>query len=514
MTSSPSAPAKDWQQPLYQHPLAWILLLACAHIISRVTISEGMKWDESEQILWSQEFLLGYGSQPPAYSWLQWAVGQLLGPSVLALSIVKHSLIVLTYVLAWQAARVLLPAKGAFWVAGGLLLMLPFGWDSVRDQTHTILVTAMTFGTWWMVLRQVKTPNPIHFVWLGVFCGLGMLAKYSFAMLIGVLFVAALTVPQVRRAVLGRGWWLAPLVGLLIFAPHAWWLSQHWREATTETIHKMDISTQVSHLKGLSALAKAVFSTLGLWLIVALATYRGRLWKAAYRAEATAGAAPDWRAWAWPLLRRYLALVFIILIAMVVVGDVSNFKQRWVLPLTAIAPLALYAWRPALLAEGIGRGYTTAVVLFALVFWTLATIRPWQADWRHDPDELNHPVAELAQQLAAAGYDGKGLIVGSDNMVAAMLRSRNPHAYAMSCTAEWGRMAECLAGGRARAADTGVGLLYIARMDKATPDWWDTVLASHPGAAPQSLTIPFVHMRASTPPMQYQYVWLPAPVSP
>ena len=92
------------------------------------------------------------------------------------------------------------------------------------------------------------------------------------------------------------------------------------------------------------------------------------------------------------------------------------------------------------------------MVLFALVFWTLATIRPWQADWRHDPDELNHPVAQLAQQLVAAGYDGKGLIVGSDNMVAAMLRSRNPHAYAMSCTAEWGRMAECLAGGRARAA--------------------------------------------------------------
>ncbi len=55
---------------------------------------------------------------------------------------------------------------------------------------------------------------------------------------------------------------------------------------------------------------------------------------------------------------------------------------------------------------------------------------------------------------------------------------------------------------------------FLPSPGEAMPDWWNTVLASHPGAVPQSLTIPFVHMRASTPPMQYQYVWLPAPVNP
>lgn len=515
MTSASPSSAKDWQSQLYRHPLAWVLVLACAHVISRVAISDGMKWDESEQILWSQQFLLGYGAQPPAYSWLQWLVGQLLGPTVLSLSLVKHSLIVLTYVLAWQTGRALLPAKGAFWVAGGLLLMLPFGWDSVRDQTHTILVTAMAFGAWWMALRQVRAPALVNFVGLGIFCGVGMLAKYSFAMLIGVFAVAAFSVPQVRRALLGRGWWLAPLIGLLIFAPHGFWLLQHWREATTETIHKMDISTQVSHLKGLGALATAVFSTLGLWLLVSLASYRSRLWKADPTPLPAADLAlPEWRIWAWPLLWRYLALVFAILVAMVLVGDVSSFKQRWVLPLTAVAPLALYVWRPRLLADGVGRGYTTTVLVFALVFLTLATVRPWQSNLRKDPDELNHPVAQLSASLAAAGYDGQGVIVGSDNMVAAMLRSRNPGAYATACTAEFGRMADCLAQARAKAAQTGRGLLYIARMDKATPAWWEPVLAAAPGASVQDLTLPFSHMRASTPPMHYQYLWLPAPITP
>ncbi len=517
-TSSTTAPS-DWQQSLYRHPLLALAFLVVAHIVSRVTISEGMKWDESEQILWSQDFLLGYGSQPPVYSWLQWAVNQVLGPSVLALAVLKHSLIALTYVLAWQTGRTLLSDKGAFWVAGSLVLMLPFGWDSVRDQTHTVLVTAMCFGAWWMALRQVQAPNARNFVWLGVFCGLGMLAKYSFAMLIGVFAIAAITVPQVRRALMGKGWWLAPLVGLLIFTPHAWWLLQHWHEATTETIQKMDITAEVTRIKGLGALAKAVLSTLGLWLIVVLCSYRSRLWGSAF--ATTAASAPVWRSWAWPLFSRYLALVLVIFLAMVLLGNVSSFKQRWVLPLTAIAPLALYTWRPALLANGVGRGFTWGVLAFALVFLSMATLRPWQAGWRDDADELNHPVPQLAQQLTAAGYDGKSVIVGSDHMVAAMLRSHFPQAYAMACNPGFSKMDACMAAARSKATQLGTGLLVVARMDKAPADWWQAALpaiATTPPTQqplqPQSLHIPYLRMSAATPPLHYQFVWSPAPVTP
>lgn len=119
----------DWQQALYTKPWIWLALWICAHIVSRISISAGMKWDESEQILWAQQLHLGYGPQPPLYTWMQWAVCQILGPSVLALALLKHLLIALTYCLAWLAGRELLDRKGAWWVAAGLLLMPPFGWD-------------------------------------------------------------------------------------------------------------------------------------------------------------------------------------------------------------------------------------------------------------------------------------------------------------------------------------------------------------------------------------------------
>jgi len=115
MTSAHTPSSRDWQARLYEHPLVWLVLLTVAHVVSRVAISPGMKWDESEQILWAQQFALGYGPQPPLYTWMQWAVCQLLGPSVLALALVKQVLIALSYVLAWHAARTLLdpPVPGA-----------------------------------------------------------------------------------------------------------------------------------------------------------------------------------------------------------------------------------------------------------------------------------------------------------------------------------------------------------------------------------------------------------------
>ena len=55
---------------------------------------------------------------------------------------------------------------------------------------------------------------------------------------------------------------------------------------------------------------------------------------------------------------------------------------------------------------------------------------------RGDVDELNHPAAELAVALAQAGYDGRGLIIASDHMMAGMLRTRFPQAPVDSCA--WG----------------------------------------------------------------------------
>jgi hypothetical protein len=51
-------------EAFYANPLPWLLVLAAAHITIRVAISPALKWDEAQQILWTQHLQWGYGAQP------------------------------------------------------------------------------------------------------------------------------------------------------------------------------------------------------------------------------------------------------------------------------------------------------------------------------------------------------------------------------------------------------------------------------------------------------------------
>lgn len=498
LTAAPLAP--PLRSPV-AHPLAWLLALALAHVLVRVAVSPALKWDEAEQMLWSQQLALGYGAQPPLYTWLQWGVNALVGPSVLALSLLKHALLALTYALMWLAARELLDERGAWWASASMLLLPALGWYSVRDHTHTILVTAMACGAWWLLLRIVRQPRPLDFAALGLVCGLGMLAKYSFALVAGAMLLAALSVPRARRALLSRGWWWAPLVGLLVVGPHLVWLLSHLHEATVGTLDKMEIQAASGPLKGVRHLLQGVAGTLVLFALFALWAFRGACWRGPVQP-----AAP----WAQQLFRRYLALVLAALLAMVLAG-VTEFKGRWLLPLLCVVPLAAFAARPELRRHPRAGRYTGAVVAMALLILLAAGVRPWFSGLRGEVDELNHPAAELGAALSAAGYDGRGPIIAADHMMAGLLRTRFPQAPVQSCSAREGDLPACVAGHVARARAAGQGWLLVSRADRLEPGWWAQATARLPAPAPvRVIELPFHMVRAGMPPARYEYRWQPA----
>ena len=525
MTTTTATTATAAPGGLYTRPWAVLLLFVLAHVLMRLSVSTALELDEAEQMVWSQHLALGYGVQPPLYTWLQWGFNLVFGPSLLSLILLKQSLLAGTYVLLWLAARHQgLGLRGAWWAAASLLLFPVVGWMAVRDLTHTVLVTAMALGLCWTVLRMVRAPKASNYALVGLFCGLGMMAKYSFAMLIGAYVLACLTVPQARRALFQRGWWLAPLVGVLIFLPNLLWVLANWHEATAQTIEKMEISTQTSYWVGLGNLVEILAATLLLWAIVVGLAFRGQL-RAPLPDDAVARW--PWRTWAWPLLSRFVLIVLLMLLAMVVMGDVNNFKQRWILPLVVVVPLLLFVWKPQL-QDGAVRGggiYTGAVLLFALIFFIMATVRPWWAarDGKsQQADELILPVPELAAQLRTVGYDGQGDIVAADHMLAAMLRSRYPNVRAMACdTVIKRKPVACVEEAVASAHAGGRGVLLVSRDRRDLPGeiaWWQAVTANLPKKQGSELAIPSPYMSKTAAPIHFQYLWLPAtaaaPVAP
>ena len=498
MTSSTAPRALSSRLP-WTHPLFWFAAISLAHVAMRLLASPALKWDEAEQILWTQELALGYGPQPPLYTWLQWAMNQVFGPSVLALSLLKHGLLALTYSLMYLAGRELLDERGAFWASASMVLMPALGWHSVRDQTHTILVTAMACGAWWLLLRIVRRPRPLDFALLGLVCGFGMLAKYSFALVAGAMLLAALSVPEARRALLSRGWWWAPIVGTLVVLPHALWLLGHLHVATSETVGKMQIHAERRLGKGLLSLADDVIGTLLLWVLVALWAFRAAWWR-----KPLTPALP----WAHRLLWRYLALIVLALLGMVLVAGVTSFKGRWMVPLLCVAPLAAFAARPELQQHPRGERYTRAIVVMALLILLAAGLRPWFSGLRGDTDELNHPAAELGLALQQAGYDGTSRIIAADHMLAGMLRTRFPRAPVDSCnTDEKEEVTPCVAGNVALAQRAGQGWLLISRSDRVAPDWWAQAQGAVTPQAVQTIERPFHMVREGVAPAQYRYVW-------
>ena len=497
MNSTDALAAPSLRGPV-AHPLFWLLALSLAHVAVRVAISPALKWDEAEQILWSQQLAWGYGAQPPLYTWLQWGMNQVFGPSVLSLSLLKHGLLTLTYVLMYLAGRELLGPRGAWWASASMLLLPPLGWYSVRDQTHTILVTAMTCGAWWLLFRIVKRPRPQDFAWLGLVCAVGVLAKYSFVLVIGVMLLAALSVPESRRALLSRGWWLAPLVGVLVVAPHAVWLLSHLQEATAGTLNKMQIQPERGLLKGVLSLLDGVAGLLALFALLALWAFRGAWWQ-----KPVTPAVP----WAQRILWRYLALMLLALLGMVLLAGVSNFKGRWVLPLLCAAPLAAFAARPELQQHPHAGRYTGAVVTVALILLLAAGLRPWFSGLQGHTDELNHPARALAEQLSAQGYDGHSPIIAADHMIGGLLRTRFPRAPVAACNADEADVTRCVADATARAEAAGQGWLLVSRADRLEAGWWDKALAQLGPQTRQSITLPFRMVREGTPPAHYEFVW-------
>jgi 4-amino-4-deoxy-L-arabinose transferase-like glycosyltransferase len=429
----------------------------------------------------------------------------------------------------YLAGRELLGRRGAWWAAASLMLLPPLGWYSIRDQSHTVLVTAMTCAAWWLLLRIVRRLRQADFAWLGLVCGLGMLSKYSFALVAGAMLVAALSVPEARRALLARGWWWTPVVGALVVLPHAAWLLHHLHQATAGTIDRMQIQSGGHWGLALDGLLRACRRMLGLWALVALWAFRASWWRAPAAADATE-AEGGATAWARRVLWRYLALITLALLVMALGVGVTRFEQHWVIPLLCAAPLAAFATRPQLQDDAAGaRRYTGVVMLAALLMLAGAWGRLWYASW-YGKDELNHPAAALGVALRDAGYDGRGRIIASDHMLAAMLRTRFPRAPAAACMFMGRQVTDCVAANIEQARRAGIGWLLVSRDDRIEPGWWlskqqkvqtgaarmpawwdeaRAALSAAPTQAMRVIELPFRMVRDGTPPARYRYIWQP-----
>ncbi|MDX1920404.1 MAG: glycosyltransferase family 39 protein [Candidatus Caenarcaniphilales bacterium] len=208
--------------------------------------------DLAEQILWTQNLKIGYGIQPPLYSYLQIVLVKLFGINLFTFQILHEMLFTGTVAFIYLIFRELespLPQPPHLDRQGGSFALLPLsrglGGDTITTlaafsfafvtgefievpvKTHTAIATFMSTATFFLFIKILKGPSTKLFLWLGLVLGMGLLSKYNFAFLVICLLIAAATNQESRKKIFQPNLLISFLITSLIITPNLLWLLEN-----------------------------------------------------------------------------------------------------------------------------------------------------------------------------------------------------------------------------------------------------------------------------------------------
>ena len=325
---------------LARHAGAVYLLLAtyfAVNVLLRIAGPASLELDEGQQLFYAQWLAVGYNSQAPFYNWLQYFAVQLLGDTMLALTLLKNLMLFLSYLLFGLAAQLIIRDRALAVVATlGLITMPQVGYEAQRDLTHTVALLFASCMFFYFFVRALQRPTALNYALTGVAIGIGVLSKYNFVLLPVAALLALLPDRKLRARLFDVRVLLVVAVAAVIAAPHALWFLDHIDQATGRTVSKLTRDADGMRLHqigtGLFSLVEAVIAiTLPTLFVFAIAF--GRTFFRSLRAESQ---------WTRLIGRIFLAAI-LLLVLVIVIGGASYVRHRWIIPLFFLLPIYLAA---------------------------------------------------------------------------------------------------------------------------------------------------------------------------
>ncbi|MBB3319576.1 MULTISPECIES: glycosyltransferase family 39 protein [unclassified Rhizobium] len=410
-------------------PRALLTFLGCyllIHVFVRLLLPHGLRYDESQQALFSQWLAIGYDNQPPLYNWVQQAFIGVFGLSLATLAFTK-SLSLFAVFLAFVAlSRILLRSSASIALATLLLFTIPqFSWESQRNLTHTVCELAVVCAFFYSASITMRRPTAQSYVALGLATGLGMLSKYNFALIVVGVMVAALGDPSGRARLFDRRFVLCILIAAAIFLPHAVWMISHRDIAVDRNLGLLGVSEEIQLVMAGKGMLDVV-STAVLLLLPTLLTFGlivnkdvVRVWNASSSESRFLG--------------RYLIAVSATLLVIAFFGT-NGMRDRWLLPLYVVAPLYLCLKLEAagVVVEPLVKRLMPVVLAVMILVPASLLVRSGFPQWFKRPDATGIPYAEFAQSVTMSGTRMPDLIVTDEWLAAGNLRLQFPTTPVLS----------------------------------------------------------------------------------
>jgi len=379
------------------NPVFWLLIYLLIHLITRLSLSHTLQVDDAEQIRLSQELLLGYPiPQPPMYSWLSWIMFQVIGTGLLALTLLKYTIISLTFWVTWLASGQLFQHLQTRYIATFSYLLMPsFAWHMHQGFTHTILLSFGIILSLHALLSVKNNPSVKNYLYLGLAFGIGLMGKYSFLLFMIAILVSSLSIESYRKTMLDSKILLAIGAFVLMIGPHAYWLSQHYQEIFSSIDQKLQVTSGNSLID--RAQSAWQFTTAAIAFVVPFALiFLINSWKRLFNIDKQFIRQDNVL-----LLNRFYWVIIISIIVLALFVSMPHFKVRWFHPLMMIFPLwmLIRIERQELLSKSIMKWFNAILIIFTLLILSIRLLQVTIGPELGKYGRLNIPIHETLNRL-------------------------------------------------------------------------------------------------------------------
>jgi 4-amino-4-deoxy-L-arabinose transferase-like glycosyltransferase len=304
-----------------------VLALATAARIAALYYNQlDLYYDEAQYWFWSRELDWGYYTKPPLIAWAIAATTSLFGDAEWAVRLSAPIAHAIAASALFALGRSTYGAWPGFWTGVAWLLMPGVFLSSAVVSTDALLLPLWAlalFSAW----RLMTTRAWVWAVALGIFVGLGTLAKYAMLYFVLCMALAALWLSPVREALKGGRGIVAGVIAAAVIAPNVVWNFQNGFATARHTADnaRFDVS-DMFNIDELFEFWGGQFGVLG---PVAALVLIWAIWRAARRWEGASDQDKFLLAFVLPTLIIVSCLAFI-----------SRANANWV----AVAYPAIVAW--------------------------------------------------------------------------------------------------------------------------------------------------------------------------
>lgn len=385
----------------------WGTVLAILFVM-RAFVFTGTDADDGEQLIYMQSWALGYGARnPPVFTWLIIMVQPLFGVTIAAVVFVKFALLAgCFYVLYRSGAIVFADRSLAALAALSPVALYYVSWDATFHYTHSVILAFAICLTFHQLLVLDRRRDLRSYILFGFGIAFGLLSKYNYLLFLGALLIAVFIERDTRRILLDRRMLLAAAIGVVVAAPHYYWLWQQriWLSAIAQDrFNPEGPASGPLNLAGVfETFSAAVNFLLPLALLYLL--FFPRAWGPAGFKD---GPGARYRR----VLELLIAGILVLTVAGVIGFGAVRVRNHYMFLLILFPLLALARAQAAGASTRALNLFATSLLVFAVVVPAGVVIKYVIDPMRSGKAYYHVPYAEFAGRIRAAGFS-QGTIVG------------------------------------------------------------------------------------------------------